>query len=167
MAILPVLHYPDSRLKTIARPVEKVTTDIQRLVDDMFETMYHGKGIGLAATQVNVHQRVIVMDVQSTSHPPLHFINPEILDKQGEEISEEGCLSVPWVYEKVCRAAHLTVRALNKEGETFTLKAEGLLAICIQHEIDHLNGTLFIDYLSPLKKERAIKKMEKLKRRTI
>lgn len=167
MAILPVLHYPDSRLKKIASPVTEITPSITTLIDDMFETMYQGDGAGLAATQVNIHQRIIVIDMQASDSTPLHFINPEILEKQGMEPSEEGCLSVPLVYETVERAAYVKVRALNKHNESFTLEAKGRLAVCIQHEIDHLNGKLFIDYLSPLKKERALKKMAKLKRRTL
>lgn len=167
MAILTVLHYPDIRLKTKAQNVAKITPEIHQLIDDMFETMYHDNGIGLAATQVNVPYRVIVMDIGGDKQNPYHFINPEILQREGTEMSEEGCLSVPGVYEKVCRAAKVSLRALNRDNEIVTLDAEGLLAVCIQHEIDHLDGTLFIDHLSPLKRDRAFKKMHKLFRRNI
>ncbi|MBC3766614.1 peptide deformylase [Neptunicella marina] len=161
MAILEVLRFPDERLRTIAKPVDKVDEDIQQLVSDMFETMYDEKGIGLAATQVNVHKRVVVMNVAEEQDNPLVFINPEITHKEGSTISEEGCLSVPNNYAKVDRAEKVTVKALDKEGNPFELTAEGLLAVCIQHELDHLKGTLFIDYLSPLKRQRIKKKLEK------
>lgn len=167
MAILPVLHFPDSRLRTIAKPVTEITPQMQQLIIDMFETMYEDNGVGLAATQVNFHQRIIVMDIQKPDSKPLHFINPEILEKSGEEISEEGCLSVAGIYDKVKRSAYVKVSALDQHNKPFMLEAEGLLAICIQHEIDHLNGVLFIDHLSSLKRERAIKKLEKLKRQNI
>ncbi|MFC7003154.1 peptide deformylase [Pseudobowmanella zhangzhouensis] len=160
MAVLEVLRFPDERLRTVATAVEKVDADIQQLIDDMFETMRDEKGIGLAATQVNVHKRVVVMDVSEEQNNPLVFINPEIISK-GSTISEEGCLSVPNNYAKVDRAEQVTVRALDRDGNEFTLDAEGLLAVCIQHELDHLRGVLFVDYLSPLKRQRIRKKLEK------
>ncbi|WP_341502629.1 peptide deformylase [Gallaecimonas sp. GXIMD4217] len=161
MALLDVLHFPDERLRTVAKPVEAVTDDIRQLVDDMLETMYDENGIGLAATQVNVHQRVVVIDVSEERNEPRVFINPEIIEKDGKVCGDEGCLSVPGAYAEVERAEHVVVKALNKDGEEFTLEAEGLLAICIQHELDHLKGKLFIDYLSPLKRDRIRKKLEK------
>jgi peptide deformylase len=161
MALLEVLSFPDERLKTVAAEVEAVDTSIRTLVDDMFETMREENGIGLAATQVNRHVRVVVIDVSEDQSNPYVFINPLIVEKQGSVVSEEGCLSVPGNYAKVERAENVTVKALNKEGEEFELKAEGLLAICIQHELDHLQGKLFIDYLSPLKRQRIKKKLEK------
>lgn len=161
MALLEVLKFPDERLRTVAQPVAEVNADIRQLVEDMFETMRAEKGIGLAATQVNVHQRVVVMDVSDDQSQQRVFINPEIIARDGTTISEEGCLSVPNNYAKVERAEKIVVRALDKEGETFDLEAEGLLAICIQHELDHLQGKLFVDYLSPLKRQRIRKKLEK------
>lgn len=164
MAKLEILHYPDPRLRTVARPVAAVDARIQRLVDDMFETMYAAPGIGLAATQVNVHQRLLVVDVSEEKNAPRVFINPEILDRQGVEEMDEGCLSVPGVYDKVQRADRVKVRALDREGTVFELEADGLLAVCIQHEIDHLDGKLFVDYLSSLKRQRIRKKLEKAQR---
>lgn len=161
MAVLQVLHFPDERLRTIAKPVDAVTADIQQLVADMLETMYDENGIGLAATQVNVHQRVVVIDVSEDRNEPMVFINPEITARSGETTYEEGCLSVPQSYGKVERAAEVTVTALDKDGKAFELHADGLLAICLQHELDHLLGKLFIDYLSPLKRDRIRKKLEK------
>lgn len=161
MAVLEVLTFPDERLRTIAKPVEKVDAQIRTLVEDMFDTMRDEKGIGLAATQVNVHKRVVVMDVSEDQNNPLVFINPEITHREGSTISEEGCLSVPNNYAKVDRAEKVTVTALDKDGEQFELNADGLLAICIQHELDHLQGKLFVDYLSPLKRQRIKKKLEK------
>lgn len=161
MAILEVLRFPDERLRTVAKTVDKVDSGIQQLVDDMFATMREEQGIGLAATQVNVHQRVVVMDVSEEQDDPLVFINPEITHKEGKTISEEGCLSVPNNYAKVERAEKITVKALDQNGQPFSLDAEGLLAICVQHELDHLNGVLFVDYLSPLKRQRIRKKLEK------
>ena len=161
MAILDVLSFPDERLRTVAKPVEEVNDEIKQLVSDMFETMKDENGIGLAATQVNRHVQVVVMDVSEDKNEPRVFINPEITRKDGSTISEEGCLSVPGNYAKVERAEAITVKALNEEGEAFELDAEGLLAICIQHELDHLKGKLFIDYLSPLKRQRIRKKLEK------
>ncbi len=162
MSILTILEFPDKRLRTVARPVEKVDDKIRQLVDDMLETMYEAKGVGLAATQVNVHQRVIVIDTSEDKDAPLCLINPEIIEKDGVEESEEGCLSVPGFFEKVKRAEHIKVKALNKEGESFELEAKELLAVCIQHEMDHLQGKLFVDYLSPLKKKRIKDKLEKI-----
>lgn len=161
MAILDVLSFPDERLRTVAKPVEEVNDEIKQLVSDMFETMKDENGIGLAATQVNRHVQVVVMDVSEDQNEPRVFINPEIIRKDGSTISEEGCLSVPGNYAKVERAEAITVKALDEKGDTFELDAEGLLAICIQHELDHLKGKLFIDYLSPLKRQRIRKKLEK------
>lgn len=161
MAILDVLSFPDERLRTVAKPVEEVNDEIKQLVSDMFETMKDENGIGLAATQVNRHVQVVVMDVSEDQNEPRVFINPEIIRKDGSTISDEGCLSVPGNYAKVERAESITVKALDQNGESFELDAEGLLAICIQHELDHLKGKLFIDYLSPLKRQRIRKKLEK------
>jgi peptide deformylase len=161
MAILDILHYPDPRLRTRAEPVSDVDDGVRRLVDDMFETMYDAPGIGLAATQVNVHRRVIVIDVSEDRSDPLCLINPEILEREGEEQMDEGCLSVPGYYETVTRAERIRFRALDRNGSAFERAAEGLLAVCIQHEIDHLDGKLFVDYLSNLKRQRIRKKLEK------
>ncbi len=161
MTVLTVLHYPDDRLRTVAKPVAEITPQIRQLVADMLDTMYDENGIGLAATQVNVHQRVVVIDVSESRDQPQVFINPEIISKSGDTTYEEGCLSVPQSYANVERAAAVTVKAQNAEGEWFELEAEGLLAICLQHELDHLVGKLFIDYLSPLKRDRIKKKLEK------
>ncbi len=162
MSILTILEFPDKRLRTIAKPVAKVDGEIQRLVDDMLETMYAAKGVGLAATQVNVHQQVIVMDISEEKNDPICLINPEIIAKDGEEEAEEGCLSVPGFFEKVTRAEQITVSALNRDGERFILEARDLLAICIQHEMDHLQGHLFVDYLSAFKRNRIKAKLEKI-----
>jgi peptide deformylase len=162
MALLDILHYPDERLRNKAKPVAVVDDSIRKLVDDMLETMYHAPGIGLAAIQVNVARRVIVVDVSAEKDQPLCFINPEILSKDGVEQHEEGCLSVPGFYEIVERAEHIKVRALDRDGHSFELETGGLLAVCIQHEIDHLDGKLFVDYLSPLKRQRIKKKIEKM-----
>ena len=164
MAKLEVLHFPDPRLRTKAAPVETVDDHIRQMVADMFETMYDAPGIGLAATQVNFHRRLIVIDVTEDRSDPLVLINPEIIASSGTEQSEEGCLSVPGFYEPVTRAEQVTVRALNERGETFEREADGLLAVCIQHEMDHLEGKLFVDYLSSLKRQRIRKKLEKLER---
>jgi peptide deformylase len=161
MAILDILHYPDSRLRTLARPVEQVDSELRQLIADMFDTMYQAPGIGLAATQVNVHRRLIVMDVSDDRSDPLVLINPQIIDKGGDESMDEGCLSVPGYYEKVSRAEWVQIKALNGEGEAYELRADGLKAVCIQHEIDHLDGKLFVDYLSGLKRQRIRKKLEK------
>lgn len=164
MAILDILHFPDPRLRTRAKPVERVNDETRALVADMFETMYQAPGIGLAATQVNVHQRILVIDVSEEKDQPLVLINPEILEKEGVEEMDEGCLSVPGIYETVQRAERVRVRALDRQGEPFELEADGLLAVCIQHEVDHLDGKLFVDYLSQLKRQRIRKRMEKQQR---
>lgn len=161
MAILDVLRFPDEKLRTVAKKIEKIDKSITSLIGDMFDTMRDENGIGLAATQVNVHKRLVVMDVSENQDEPLVFINPEITHKEGKTISEEGCLSVPNNYAQVERAEKITVTALDKAGEPFTLDADGLLAICIQHELDHLKGKLFVDYLSPLKRQRIKTKLEK------
>ena len=166
MARLEILEFPDERLRQKARPVEVVDDDIRRLLDDMLETMYAAPGVGLAATQVNVHKRVIVIDVSEDKDQPLCLINPEILERDGVEEQEEGCLSVPGIFEKVRRAERVKVRALDREGKPFELEADGLLAVCIQHEIDHLDGKLFVDYLSPLKRQRIRKKLIKARRQS-
>ncbi|MBU0914165.1 MAG: peptide deformylase [Gammaproteobacteria bacterium] len=161
MTVLTVLHYPDERLRTVAAAVPEVTAEIKQLTADMLDTMYAENGIGLAATQVNVHKRVVVIDISENRDEPMIFINPEIIAKSGDTEYEEGCLSVPQSYAKVERAAAVTVKAQNTKGEWFEIQAEGLLAICLQHELDHLMGKLFIDYLSPLKRDRIKKKLEK------
>ncbi|MEN8169191.1 MAG: peptide deformylase [Pseudomonadota bacterium] len=167
MSHLTILHFPDKRLRTVARPVERVDDKLCQLIDDMFDTMYEAPGIGLAATQVDFHQRLIVIDVSEENNQPWVFINPEILETEGEEEMDEGCLSVPGIYETVQRAEKVKVRALDRNGESFELEADGLLAVCIQHEIDHLDGKLFVDYLSRLKRDRIRKKLEKQLRQTM
>lgn len=164
MAILDILHYPDKRLRTVAKPVQKVDASIKTLVDDMFETMYLAPGIGLAATQVNVHQQVIVIDVSEEKDQPLCLINPEIINSEGTESCDEGCLSVPDIYETVERCEKVTIKALDQNGDEYTLQADELLAVCIQHEMDHLIGKLFVDYLSPLKQQRLKKRLLKQQR---
>lgn len=166
MAILTILHFPDPRLRTVARPVEQVDDSVRQLLDDMLETMYAAPGIGLAATQVNVDKRIVVIDISEERNQPLYLINPEILEHDGVEEMEEGCLSVPGVYELVQRADRVKIRALGRDGEPFELATEGLLAVCIQHEIDHLEGKLFVDYLSQLKRTRIRKKLEKEQRQS-
>ena len=161
MAKLEILHYPDPRLRTPAEPVETVDDSIRQLVDDMFETMYDAPGIGLAATQVDVHRRVIVMDVSEDGSEPRVFINPRITAMDGVEQAQEGCLSVPGYYDYVERAERIRVEAMDRSGAPFELEADGLLAVCIQHEMDHLAGKLFVDYLSELKRKRVRKKLEK------
>lgn len=162
MAILEILEYPDKRLRTIAKPVTEVTDNIRQIIDDMFETMYEAPGIGLAATQVNVHLRIVTMDLSEDKDEPLVFINPEVTVLDGElESMQEGCLSVPGFYEDVTRIEHCLVKALDRNGEPFELEARGLLAVCIQHELDHLEGKLMVDYLSPLKRNRIKAKLEK------
>ncbi|OGS72440.1 MAG: peptide deformylase [Gallionellales bacterium GWA2_60_142] len=161
MAILKILQYPDERLHKIAKKVEQVTDDTRRLIRDMAETMYAAPGVGLAATQVDVHLQLFVADVSETHNQLRVFINPEILALGGEEESEEGCLSVPGIYEKVTRAEKVTVRALDENGQPFTLEAEGFLAVCIQHEIDHLRGKVFVEHLSQLKQMRIRAKLKK------
>jgi peptide deformylase len=161
MAILDVLRFPDERLRMVAKKIEKIDKSITAIIADMFDTMRDENGIGLAATQVDVHKQLVVMDVSENQDAPMVFINPEITHKEGKTISEEGCLSVPNNYAQVERAEKITVSALDKTGEPFTLEADGLLAICIQHELDHLKGKLFVDYLSPLKRQRIKTKLEK------
>ncbi|MEH8117099.1 peptide deformylase [Aeromonas allosaccharophila] len=164
MAILDVLRFPDERLRTVAAPVETFTPELQQIVDDMFETMYAEEGIGLAATQVDVHQRIIVIDVSENREDPLVLINPEIIEQCGSTGIEEGCLSVPGSRALVPRAEQVKIRALDRHGKPFELEADDLLAICIQHEMDHLVGKLFVDYLSPLKRQRIRQKLEKMAR---
>ena len=159
--ILDILKYPDKRLRTIAKPVVIVDETIKQQVKDMFETMYEAPGIGLAATQVNFHQRIIVIDISDQCNEPICLINPEVIEKSGEIQWEEGCLSVPDYYENVIRANDIKVQALNQHGETFELEASEMLSVCIQHEIDHLDGILFVDHLSKLKQKRLKKKTEK------
>ena len=161
MALLPILHFPDPRLRIKAAPVAAVDDALRKLVDDMFETMYAAPGIGLAAPQINVSKRVVVIDISLEHNQPLCLINPEILSREGEISSEEGCLSVPDEFEVVERASKVEVRTLGRDGLPFEMEAEGLLAVCIQHEIDHLDGKLFVDYLSALKKQRLRKRLEK------
>jgi len=164
LSILTILEFPDERLRKKAEKVQAVDGSIRKLVDDMLETMYESRGVGLAATQVNVHKRVIVMDVSEEKDAPICLINPEIIEKDGVEESEEGCLSVPGFFEKVKRAEHIRVKALNRDGQPFELEARDLLAVCVQHEMDHLDGKLFVDYLSPLKRQRIKTKLEKIHR---
>ena len=159
--ILDILKYPDKRLRTIAKPVMNVDETIRQQVKDMFETMYEAPGIGLAATQVNFHQRIIVIDISDQCNEPICLINPEVIEKSGEIQWEEGCLSVPDYYENVIRANDIKVQALNQHGKTFELEASEMLSVCIQHEIDHLDGILFVDHLSKLKQKRLKKKTEK------
>lgn len=161
MTKLEVLRFPDERLRTVAQAVPDVNDEVREIIKDMLETMYDENGIGLAATQVNIHQRIVVIDVSEERNEPLVLINPQIIKKAGSTVSEEGCLSVPHSYAKVDRAETVTVAALNEEGNEFIIDADELLAICIQHELDHLQGKLFIDYLSPLKRQRIRKKLEK------
>src|ERR1700731_78028 len=161
MALRTILEYPDPRLRTRAQPVTQFDAEIGRLVDDMFETMYAAPGIGLAATQVDVHQRVIVIDVSKDHKEPVTLINPEIIAREGEASTEEGCLSVPGIFDEVKRAAKVRVRSHDRNGEPFERDYDDILAVCIQHEMDHLDGKLFVDYLSDLKRERIRKKLEK------
>jgi len=167
MAMLPILEFPDPRLRTKAVPVDPAqiaAADFQRLLDDMFETMYAAPGIGLAASQVDVHQRFMVIDVSEEKNAPQVFINPEILTSDGDQVYQEGCLSVPGIYADVTRANRITVRYLERDGQPRELDTDGLLAVCIQHEMDHLDGKLFVDYLSPLKREMVRKKLAKQRR---
>ncbi|HXH01035.1 MAG TPA: peptide deformylase [Xanthomonadaceae bacterium] len=164
MALLPILEFPDPRLRTKALPLDVAqiaTPDFQQLLDDMFETMYAAPGIGLAASQVDVHRRFMVMDISEEKDAPLVFINPQITARAGEQVYQEGCLSVPGIYADVTRANAITVQAIGRDGRPFELQSEGLLAVCVQHEIDHLDGRLFVDYLSPLKREMVRKKLVK------
>jgi peptide deformylase len=164
MARLPIIKFPDPRLRTVARPVKEVDTRIRQLIDDMFETMYEAPGIGLAATQVDVHERLMVLDVSEDKSYPMVFINPEILHAEGSQVYQEGCLSVPGIYADVKRAEKIRVRALDRDGQAFEIEADGVLAVCIQHEMDHLAGKVFVDYLSPLKRELVRKKLAKQRR---
>ncbi|UYM18359.1 peptide deformylase [Endozoicomonas euniceicola] len=168
MALLDILEYPDERLRTIARPISEVNNDVRKIVDDMLETMYNAKGVGLAATQVNIHQRIVVMDFSENNSKPLVLINPtfEPLTEDLTDISE-GCLSVPGVYELLDRPASVRLTALDRDGNEYSMDFDGLAAVCVQHEIDHLNGKLFVDYLSKLKQDRIRKKMVKHKRLTV
>ena len=161
MAKLEILEFPDPRLRTVAKPVESFDDALRQLVDDMFETMYGAEGIGLAATQVNVHRRLLVMDISENRESPKVFINPEIIDSEGEETCEEGCLSVPGIYAEVSGAEKVRVRAQDGDGEFFEDELDGMHAVCLQHEMDHLEGKLFVDYLSPLKRRMVQKKLEK------
>jgi peptide deformylase len=165
MALLPVLEYPDKRLRNIAQPVTVFDAELKRIVADMFETMYQDKAVGLAAIQVNIQLRIIVMDVSDDEKSPICAINPEIITRSGMQYEYEGCISFPGLYDKVERNARVTMRALNQLGEVFELDAEELLAVCIQHEIDHLEGILFVDHLSRLKQERMKKKLVKARER--
>jgi peptide deformylase len=164
MALLPILRYPDPRLHKVATRVERVDDGIRKLIKDMAETMYAAPGVGLAATQVDVHKRIVIVDISETRDRLNVFINPEIIEASGEADCEEGCLSVPGIYEKVRRAQRIKARALNTAGEPYTLEAEGLLAVCIQHEMDHLEGKVFVEYLSRLKQNRILAKLRKQER---
>jgi len=161
MSRLTILEYPDPRLRTRARPVEQFDAALARLIDDMFETMYEAPGIGLAASQVDVHRRLIIMDVSEDRSQPLVFINPELLAREGSARTEEGCLSVPGIFDDVERAARVRVRAHDKTGTVFERDLDGVVAVCLQHEMDHLEGKLFVDYLSDLKRDRIRKKLDK------
>jgi peptide deformylase len=169
MAQLPILEFPDPRLRTKAVPVDPAwltEPDTQRLIDDMFETMYAAPGIGLAASQVDLHRRFMVIDVSEEKDQPMVFVNPRITHCDGEQVYQEGCLSVPGIFADVTRAERITVQALDRHGEAFELQADGLLAVCVQHEMDHLEGRLFVDYLSPLKREMVRKKLAKQRKQT-
>ena len=161
MAILDILKYPDPRLHTVAQPVAEVNDQIRHIVSDMAETMHASKGIGLAATQVNIHQQIVVMDLSEERNELRVFINAKITEQSGEQVYEEGCLSVPGIFDKVKRAAEVVVEALDENGKPFTLHADGLLAVCIQHELDHLKGKVFVEYLSRLKQNRIVAKLKK------
>lgn len=161
MANLTILEFPDPRLRTVAKPVAQVDDAMRRLIADMLETMYDAPGIGLAATQVDVHLRLLVLDVSEDKSRPMVFINPEVLETQGRQVYQEGCLSVPGIYADITRADRVRVRALDRDGKAFEVDADGLLAVCIQHEMDHLAGKVFVDYLSPLKREQVRKKLAK------
>ena len=167
MTKLAILEYPDPRLRKQAEPIAQVNDAVRQLVDDMLETMYGANGVGLAATQVDVHKRLIVLDVSETRDQPRVFINPEIIDSEGEGVAEEGCLSLPGIYDKLSRAERIRVRAQNRDGEVFEQDAEGLLAVCIQHEMDHLRGKLFVDYLSELKRTLIRRRLEKERKQRV
>ncbi|HPF74412.1 MAG: peptide deformylase [Rhodanobacteraceae bacterium] len=164
MALLEIIEFPDPRLRNKAATIERVDDELRALIDDMFETMYDAPGIGLAATQVNVHRRFMVIDVSEDKSEPRVFINPEILTREGKQVCQEGCLSVPGIYADVTRAERIRVRAQDRNGEAYEIDADGLLAVCIQHEMDHLDGKLFVDYLSPLKRQMVKKKLDKQRR---
>ena len=164
MSILTILEFPDDRLRKKAAAVKTVDDKTKKLIDDMLETMYRAKGVGLAATQVNVQQRIIVIDISEEKNAPLCLVNPEIIEKDGIKESEEGCLSVPGFFEKVKRCEHIRVKALNREGQPIEFDARDLMAVCVQHEMDHLEGNLFVDYLSSLKRQRIKTKLEKIHR---
>ena len=164
MAKLEILEFPDARLRTVAKPVAEFDDRLSKLIDDMVETMYSARGIGLAATQVNVHQRLLVLDVSEAQDDPREYVNPEIVATEGTEICEEGCLSVPGIYADVQRAEKIRISAQDRAGNRFEEEVDGMHAICLQHEIDHLNGKLFVDYLSPLKRRMVAKKLEKQRR---
>lgn len=167
MALLKILHFPDTKLRIKAKPVKQVDDSIRKIVDDMFETMYDAPGIGLAATQVNIHKQIIVIDITEKRNQPMCLINPTILIREGTQCMEEGCLSVPEIFEEIERAESITVQAHNQQGESFTHTTDDLLSACIQHEMDHLKGKLFVDYLSSLKRQRIRKKLVKKQRRTL
>ena len=167
MAILPIIHYPDARLHKLAAPVSVVDENIRKLVRDMADTMYSAPGVGLAATQVDIHKQVIVIDISEAHDQLLVLINPKILDSRGRADCEEGCLSVPGIFEKVTRAEWVKVQALNLEGKPFRIESDGLLAVCIQHEMDHLKGKVFVEYLSQLKQKRIVGKLKKQQRQTL
>ncbi|WP_045737424.1 peptide deformylase [Xanthomonas sp. MUS 060] len=167
MALLPILEFPDSRLRTKAEPVDPAqitSVAFQHLLDDMFDTMYDAPGIGLAASQVDVHKRFMVIDVSEEKNDPQVFVNPQIVQREGEQVHQEGCLSVPGIYADVTRSESITVRYLDRQGQPQELTTDGLLAVCVQHEMDHLDGKLFVDYLSPLKREMVRKKLAKARK---
>jgi peptide deformylase len=164
MSLLTILEYPDKRLRTLATPIETVDAALSALIDDMFETMYDAPGIGLAATQVNVHKQLLVLDISEDKSQPMVFINPKIVARDGKQVYQEGCLSLPNIYADVTRYNQITVEALDRHGQAFTLEADGLLAVCIQHEMDHLIGKVFVDHLSPLKRALAEKKLAKIRK---
>jgi peptide deformylase len=164
MSLLTILEYPDKRLRTLATPIETVDATLSALIDDMFETMYDAPGIGLAATQVNVHKQLLVLDISEDKCQPMVFINPKIVARDGKQVYQEGCLSLPNIFADVTRYNQITVEALDRHGQAFTLEADGLLAVCIQHEMDHLIGKVFVDHLSPLKRALAEKKLAKMRK---
>ena len=164
MSLLTILEYPDKRLRTLATPIETVDATLSALIDDMFETMYDAPGIGLAATQVNVHKQLLVLDISEDKSQPMVFINPKIVARDGKQVYQEGCLSLPNIFADVTRYNQITVEALDRHGQAFTLVADGLLAVCIQHEMDHLIGKVFVDHLSPLKRALAEKKLAKMRK---
>jgi peptide deformylase len=167
MAKLEIIEYPDARLRTVAKPVKAFDAALGALIDDMLETMYSADGIGLAATQVNTHKRLLVLDISESRDQPQVYINPEIIDSEGDETCEEGCLSVPGIYAEVSRAEKIRVSARDRDGKSFEQELEGMHAVCLQHEIDHLDGRLFVDYLSPLKQRMVRKKLEKQRRQEV